>query len=142
MKFTLVRLSIKTLLFLLISLSSFSLSAQQKPDSIEGYWKGQGYQLYLHQGLFLLQSEANAALSGVYHLEDGYLLLGQPEVQQAYKIAKRGNTLWLQGAETEIRLQADTHAVVRNIFMGTISQIGRENQQNEASSQLPEQYFN
>jgi hypothetical protein len=136
----LVRLFVLTC-FVLPFLFSLSAYAQQKPSSIEGYWSGQGYQLYLQQGLFLFQSEGNAAVSGVYHLENGYLLLGdsQPLV---YRVDRKGNMLELSGAETAIHLQADKHPVHRNIFMGTISRTGREITQNEASSQLPAHYFN
>ena len=138
MKF--VRLFTLTSFFLTL-LFSLSASAQQKSVSIEGYWRGQGYQLYLQQGLFLFQSEGNAAISGVYHLENGYLVLGDSH-QLVYKVERKGNTLELAGAETEIHLQSDKHTVYRNIFMGTISQIGKQNTQDEASSQLPEHYFN
>ncbi|QHT68435.1 hypothetical protein GXP67_18195 [Rhodocytophaga rosea] len=142
MKFTFVRVFVLTIIFFVAFTFSLSVSAQQKSTSIEGYWSGQGYQLYLQQGMFLFQTEGNTAISGVYHLENGYLLLGDSQQPLVYKVERKGNTLELLGAETEIHLQADKHTVHRNIFMGTISQIGRENAQSEASSQLPEHYFN
>jgi hypothetical protein len=142
MKFTIVRVLVLTVIFFVAFTFSFSVSAQQKSTSIEGYWSGQGYQLYLQQGLFLFQSEGNVAISGVYHLENGYLVLGELAQQMVYKVERKGNVLELLGAETEIHLQGDKHTVHRNIFMGTISQIGRENLQSEASSQLPEHYYN
>jgi hypothetical protein len=142
MKFTFVRVFVLTAIFFVAFSFSFPVSAQQKSGEVEGYWRGQGYQLYLQQGLFLFQSEGNAAISGVYTLENGYLVLGDSQQRMVYRVERKGNTLELAGAETEIHLQAEKHAVQRNIFMGTISQIGRENLQSEASSQLPEHYFN
>lgn len=142
MKSVFSQLTFKILIFLIVSFSSLSVSAQQKPVSIEGHWIGQGYELYLQQGSFLVQSEGNVAISGIYHLESEYLLLDGQQEKQIYKVEKRGKLLYLLGAETEIILHPGKHQVHRNIFIGSISQISRENQQDESSSQLPENYYN
>lgn len=143
MKTALSRLPFKTF-FILLTCCFYALrvSAQSEPELIEGHWIGQGYQLYLQKGLFLLQSEGNTAFSGVYHTENGYLLLEGNKEKQVYTFKKKGNSLCLLGAEREINLQADKHGVRRNIFMGSISQISPATQQNESSSQLPEYYYN
>lgn len=54
----------------------------------------------------------------------------------------KNGTLWLLGAEMEIKLEADKTLPFRNVFLGTISEIKREHIQETASSQLPEEYHN
>jgi hypothetical protein len=141
MKSKITLLGIKLIIFLVIWLFTHKLSAQQKPGAIEGYWHAPGYQLYLQGGFFLLQQQTTS-FSGAYHQEGKSLKLYKAESEHIYSVVNRDGTLWLLGAEMEVKLQADKVYPSRNVFLGTISQIEKENIRETASSQLPEEYHN
>lgn len=141
MKSRITLLGIKLFIFLVIWIISNKLSAQHNPGVIQGYWHGQGYQLYLEKGFFLLQKE-NISFSGAYQQEGKSIKLYKADGGHIYSVVNKDGALWLLGAEMEIKLQADKLYTSRNIFLGTINQIAREPIQETASSQLPEEYHN
>ncbi len=141
MKSKITIIGLKLFIFLVIWIISNKLSAQHNPGTTEGYWYGQGYELYLQKGFFLLQKE-NISFSGAYQQEGNDLKLYKTDGKHIYSVINKEGTLWLLGAEMEIKLQADKMYTSRNVFLGTISQIEREHIQETASSQLPEEYHN
>ena len=141
MKSKIIIIGIKLFIFLTIWIISNKLSAQHITGITEEYWHGQGYQLYMQKGFFLLQ-KGNISFSGVYQQEGNYFKLYKNQEEHIYSVVNKNGALWLLGAEMEIRLEADKTYPSRNVFLGTISQIEREHLREAASSQLPEEYHN